>query len=128
MPILSVDPKLTRMIIQNLLSNALKYTVKGGVIISISKEKEDILIKVADTGLGIPKEQHDKIFQKLFRADNVRETDTEGTGLGLYIIKSILDNTGGTIRFESVQNKGTTFFVTIPLKGMTKKEGTKAIE
>lgn len=116
------------MIIQNLLSNALKYTVKGGVIISISKEKEDILIKVADTGLGIPKEQHDKIFQKLFRADNVRETDTEGTGLGLYIIKSILDNTGGTIRFESVQNKGTTFFVTIPLKGMTKKEGTKAIE
>lgn len=127
-PKINVDPKLTRIIMQNLLSNAIKYTEKGQVEISLEKEKEDILIKVADTGLGIPKSQQDKMFQKLFRADNVRKTDTEGTGLGLYIIKSILDHTGGTIRFESVENKGTTFYATIPLKGMEKKEGTKTID
>ena len=77
--------------------------------------------------MGIPKIQQKKIFQKLFRADNVRETDTEGTGLGLYIIKSIVDNTGGKIWFESVENKGTSFSFTIPLSGMQSKKGTKAL-
>lgn len=127
-PMMNVDPKLTRIILQNLVSNAVKYTEKGSVDVSIGLEKDNLLIKVSDTGLGIPKSQQDKIFQKLFRADNVRQTDTEGTGLGLYIIKSILDNAGGTIRFESKENHGTTFFATIPLSGMIKKDGSKTID
>lgn len=128
LPKINVDPKLMRMVIQNLLSNAVKYTPeKGKVNVDITKQKSDILIKVADTGYGIPKHQQDKIFTKLFRADNIREKDTEGTGLGLYIVKSVVEQSNGKIWFESEENKGTTFFVTIPLSGMKKKEGTKSL-
>ena len=81
---------------------------------------------VSDTGYGIPEAQQEKIFTKLFRADNVREKDTDGTGLGLYIVKAIVGHSGGEIWFTSQENKGTTFYVTLPLTGMKKKEGTKS--
>ncbi len=129
-PKINVDPKLLRMVFQNLLSNAVKYTPEGGSIefgISLDKEKRHVNIQVVDTGYGIPKSQQDKIFTKLFRADNVRGKDTEGTGLGLYIVKQIIEHTEGTIRFESEENKGTTFYLTLPIEGMKKKEGTKAL-
>ena len=129
-PIISVDPKLLRMVFQNLLTNAINYTPEAGKIvieITLSNEKSTILIKVTDTGYGIPKNQQDKIFTKLFRADNARDKDTGGTGLGLYIVKSIIEDSAGKIWFESEENKGTTFFVTLPLAGMKKKEGTKAL-
>lgn len=123
-----LDKKLTIMILQNLLSNAIKYTPeKGKVNLEIGLEKGCLQIKISDSGLGIPASQQNKIFSKLFRADNVRATDTEGTGLGLYIIKSILDNVNGKIWFESIENKGTTFFVCLPPTGMIKKEGTKGL-
>ena len=84
-------------------------------------DKSNIEIKVSDNGYGIPKKQHGKIFTKLFRADNVRDKDTDGTGLGLYIVKSIVEKSGGKIWFESPkENRGTTFFVTLPMKGMDK--------
>lgn len=118
----SVDPKLLRMIFQNLLSNAVKYTpVNGKIEFSISFDnKKSLNIKISDTGYGIPKNQQDKIFTKLFRADNVRDKDTDGTGLGLYIVKSIVENSGGKIWFESEDLKasehpGTIFYVTLPL-------------
>jgi signal transduction histidine kinase len=78
---------------------------------------------MSDTGYGIPKNQHNKIFTKLFRADNVRDKDTDGTGLGLYIVKSIVENSGGKVWFKSPsekENKGTIFYVTLPLGGMKK--------
>ena len=119
---------MTYMIFQNLLSNAVKYTPKGGRIsLEILKEKKELKIIISDSGIGITKSQQDKIFTKLFRADNVRTTDTEGTGLGLYIVKSILDQTGGKILFKSEENKGTTFFVKIPLSGMKKKVDGKKL-
>lgn len=125
---MSLDRRLMGMIFQNLLSNSIKYTLEGGeVSLKISKEKEVVRIVVSDTGLGIPKSQHKNIFKKLFRADNVKVTDTEGTGLGLYIVKSVLDQSGGKIWFESKENKGTTFFVEIPLEGMKSKKGTKTL-
>ncbi len=77
--------------------------------------------------MGIPKSQQSRMFSKLFRADNVKATDVEGTGLGLYIVKSILDHSGGKISFTSAENKGTTFKVTLPLTGMLKKSGTKKL-
>ena len=128
-PIIQADPKLLGMIVQNLLSNAVKYTPEGGKInMEVSLEdKKNILLKISDTGYGIPKNQQSQIFDKLFRADNVRAKDTEGTGLGLYIVKSIIDNSNGKIRFESQENKGTTFYVTLPLSGMKKKEGAVAL-
>jgi signal transduction histidine kinase len=118
-PIIDADPKLIRMIVQNILSNAIKYTPEGGKVeASISlADKKNIIFKVSDSGYGIPKNQQDKIFTKLFRADNVREKDTDGTGLGLYIVKSVVENSGGKIWFESTREKpGTTFFVTLPIK------------
>ena len=99
----------------------------GGKVGNKQVPTDSLLCTVADTGYGIPKPQQDKIFTKLFRADNIREKDAEGTGLGLYIVKSIIDHSGGMIWFESTENKGTSFYVTIPLEGMKKKEGTKAL-
>jgi PAS domain S-box-containing protein len=126
---ISLDTKLFRIVLQNLLTNAIKYTPeKAKVGIAIKKRKEDILFSVSDTGYGIPKKDQEKIFTKMFRADNVKAKDTSGTGLGLYIIKSIIEQaSGGKVWFESEENKGTTFYFTLPLTGMVKKEGTKAI-
>ena len=118
------------MTLQNLLSNAMKYTPpEGKITVGIKKDGINILISVADTGYGIPKEVQPKIFTKMFRADNARVKDPDGTGLGLYIIKETIEKTGGKIWFESPgENKGSIFYVTIPLEGMQKKEGTKKLE
>ena len=126
-PLMQSDPKLLRMVIQNLLSNAVKYTRDGGRIgISIFLDnKNNVFLKISDTGYGIPKNQQDKIFTKLFRADNVIGKDTEGTGLGLYIAKSIVEQSGGEIWFESIENKRTIFYVTLPLEKTRKKNGAK---
>jgi len=115
-PTFLTDPRLLRIVFQNLLANAVEYTPpKGKIEFFISlQNKKTILIKVSDTGYGIPKNQQDKIFMKLFRADNIREKATNGTGLGLYIAKSVVLNLGGEIWFESKENKGTTFYVTLP--------------
>ncbi|MDA8611456.1 ATP-binding protein, partial [Candidatus Pacebacteria bacterium] len=128
LPEISIDIKLTQMIVQNLLSNAVKYTPeKGKVNFRIFKSGKNIQIDVTDTGYGIPDSQKEKIFTKFFRAENVTVLDTEGTGLGLYIIKSVVDTVGGKIWFESKEGKGTTFSVQIPLSGMKKKDGTKKL-
>ncbi|MBT6818771.1 MAG: PAS domain S-box protein [Candidatus Magasanikbacteria bacterium] len=125
---MKLDSKLVVVIVQNLLSNAIKYTPnKGKVTLEIKKRKNNVEIVVSDSGYGIPKKQQDQIYKKLFRADNIKVKDTEGTGLGLYIVKSILDNTDGKIWFKSAEGKGSKFFVAIPLAGMKKKVGTKRL-
>ena len=140
LPALVADGKLVRIIFQNLISNAVKYTPdKGSVTVAVSVKDagtefggekltaKSFAIMVKDTGLGIPADQQNKIFSKLFRADNVKAADAEGTGLGLYIIKSILEHTSGSIWFESKEKKGTIFYVTMPVEGMKKRKGTKAL-
>lgn len=128
-PKINTDPTLMRVVIENILSNSIKYTPdKGKVDVAVKKDKTNLLIIIKDGGMGIPKNQQDKIFTKLFRADNATSSAAEGTGLGLYMVKGIVDNAGGKIWFESALNKGTTFFVEMPLKGMQKKEGGKKIE
>jgi len=127
-PLIKADPDLTRIILQNLITNAIKYTPTGGkVSVEVAIKKACMIVKVSDTGYGIPKSQQKNIFGKLFRADNVKERDTTGTGLGLYMVKSILESVGGKIWFKSVENKGSQFFVSIPLKGMKKKKGEKKL-
>ena len=111
------------MVFQNLVSNAIKYTPENGEInIKIKKEGENALIVVKDTGYGIPKDAQSKIFTKFYRADNVRTQDPNGNGLGLYIVKAIVEKSKGKIWFESEEDKslpagrhGTTFFVSLPL-------------
>jgi PAS domain S-box-containing protein len=139
-PKISADPKLTRIIFQNILTNAVKYTPnEGRISVGISSilgkdlkrgqmEEKYAYISVEDTGYGIPKNQKDKIFTKLFRADNVREKETDGTGLGLYLAKSVLEACGGEIWFSSEENKGSIFSVIIPLSGMREKKGRKKLE
>ena len=128
LPFVNADQGLVRIIFQNLLSNAVKYTSeKGKVGIQISYADKEISIKVWDTGIGIPRTNHNKIFTKLFRADNAREVDPDGTGLGLYIIKSIIAQTNGKIWFESSEGKGTAFYITIPVNWMEPKSGTRKL-
>ncbi|MCX6795330.1 MAG: ATP-binding protein [Candidatus Falkowbacteria bacterium] len=137
----NADKKLFRIIFQNLLSNAIKYTLpEGRVKVRISTALRDksfgslkmafdsLVIEVADSGIGIPENQQEKIFSKMFRADNARESETEGTGLGLYIIKSIVDHSGGSIWFKSKEGVGTTFYVAFPLSGMPKKDGSRELD
>lgn len=111
------DEKLIKVVIENFLSNAIKYTPKGGKIhISLIPQEHNILFKITDTGIGIPLDDQSRIFTKLFRGSNVKSVSPGGLGLGMYLVKLIVDLVGGTIRFESEENIGTTFFVEFPKK------------
>ena len=114
-PKVFVDPNLARMVFQNIISNAVKYTPDNGkVILSIDKKDGGVLFEISDTGIGIPKEQQQRVFEKLFRANNAFSHDPDGNGLGLYVAKATVENLGGKIWFESEENKGTKFFVLLP--------------
>ncbi len=117
-PIVQSDPKVLRIIFENLLSNSVKYTPDRGKIkltLSQNLKNKTFTFSISDTGYGIPENQQNRIFSKLFRADNVRQRDTEGTGLGLYIVKAVVDNSGGKVWFESKEDKGTIFHVEFPI-------------
>ena len=127
-PVVNVDRQLMYIVVQNLVTNALKYTPDNGTVtLKYGIDQGRPVFSVSDTGFGIPAGQQEKIFSKLFRADNVRDRESEGTGLGLYIVKSILDHTSGSISFTSKENKGSTFTVTLSADGMQPKAGTKRL-
>jgi len=106
-----------RQVIENLLDNAIRYTKgQGKVKIRIRKEKKFIHFEIEDNGVGIPKEEQKFIFQKFFRASNVLKYKTQGTGLGLYISKAIIERSGGKIGFKSQEGAGTTFWFKLPIK------------
>jgi signal transduction histidine kinase len=114
-PVLADEDKI-RMVIQNLLSNALQYSRgRGEITIRLRKQKDNLLFEISDTGVGIPKKQQKRIFEKFFRANNVLKYQTKGTGLGLFIAKAIIDNSGGKIWFKSKEGKGSTFYFTLPI-------------
>lgn len=117
MPALYGDPQKLRMVFQNLIDNAIRYTKAGGAItVSLSYDTASgmILFQVSDTGVGIPESQRERIFSKFFRADNVVRMQTEGSGLGLFIVKNIVESHHGSISFDSEEGKGTTFHVWLP--------------
>ncbi|MCA9391674.1 PAS domain S-box protein [candidate division WWE3 bacterium] len=113
------DPRLLRQSVINLVTNAIKYTPEEGTITVLVERDPDneeaFLIEVRDTGYGIPNDERDQIFNKFYRASNVVRYETDGTGLGLYFVKAIIDASGGEIWFDSILNKGTTFWIRLPL-------------
>lgn len=117
---LTIDSVLFSQIVHNLLTNAIRYTLEKGTTVHVSFEKADekYVLAVSDQGIGIPEESWPHIFTSFYRANNAIKTQGDGSGLGLYLTKLILDMTGGDIWFESEQGKGSTFYVSLPSDGM----------
>ncbi len=112
-----VDQEKMRVAIQNLIDNALRYTLPGGkVTVEIKCAKMELEFSVKDSGVGIPQDQQDRVFTKFFRGANVIRMETEGSGLGLFITKNIIEAHRGRIWFKSKENVGSTFYFTLPLK------------
>jgi len=117
LPKIMVDPSQLKLIIENLLDNSIRYIKeKGKVEIKLERKGNFLHFQIQDNGVGIPREDQKYIFQKFFRSSNILKHQTQGTGLGLYIAKSILEKMGGKIWFKSEEEKGTTFWFTIPIK------------
>ncbi|MEK7452936.1 MAG: ATP-binding protein [Patescibacteria group bacterium] len=114
---IKIDYARIGLVLQNLLDNALKYTQNGGSISIELVRLNDSFIRVSikDTGVGVPKDQRDRLFSKFFRGSNVIKMQTDGTGLGLFIAKNIINRHGGEIWVDVEDGKGTTFFFTLPV-------------
>jgi signal transduction histidine kinase len=114
--LVKMDIEKMTLAIKNIIDNAISYTEVGGKIsIKLSREKDTVRLIISDTGVGIPEKQKDRVFSKFFRGANVVKMETDGTGLGLFITKNIIETHGGNIDFESEEGKGTTFFITLPV-------------
>lgn len=124
LPEVQLDPTLAREVFANLVENAIRYTPDGGsIVIEIQDSGEVLRWTVKDTGIGIPKDQQAKVFEKFFRASNAVTHDAAGSGLGLYLARFIVGTWNGEIGFESAEGKGTTFRMTVPKAGMKAKAG-----
>lgn len=123
-PSIPMDHEVIWQVIQNLLSNASRYSPESATIFVEAVVKGDqIQYSVKDSGIGIPENQKERIFEKFFRTDNALQAVPEGSGLGLNLVKSLVDEWGGKVWFESRVGAGTTFFFTVPLAGQQAKEG-----
>jgi signal transduction histidine kinase len=115
-PRVTIDPDKIREVLQNLIDNAVKYSRRGGVVVvGIQREEKSLLCLVTDQGIGIPKADQEKIFGRFFRAQNALRVETDGSGLGLFIVRGIIQRHGGDVSFESEEGKGTTMKFRLPL-------------
>ena len=117
-PDAEVDIEKISLVFQNMIENAIHYTSPGGKVyvnIEYSPAEKKILFFVKDSGIGISKNQRARVFSKFFRGSNAIKLETEGTGLGLFIAKNIIEAHGGKIWFKSQENKGTTFYFSLPI-------------
>jgi signal transduction histidine kinase len=116
-PELYIDVDKMRLVFQNLLENAVKYTIKGGSI-TIRSDINDgaLIVSVSDTGIGIPRDQQGNIFQRFYRASNAKLIQTDGSGLGLFLVRKIVEAHRGKAWFESLEGKGTIFYIQLPLR------------
>jgi two-component system, OmpR family, phosphate regulon sensor histidine kinase PhoR len=117
LPHVFIDPRRLSLVLVNLLENAIRYNVENGEVTvkaDVMEGKPFVVVSVHDTGIGIPPESMEKLFNKFYRADNAQKLRTEGSGLGLYIAKGIVNAHGGQIWAESELNRGTTISFALP--------------
>ncbi len=108
------DEKILTLSLNNIIYNAIRYSPENTEInLEISKKDNNLIFKITDEGIGIPEKDQKFIFNRYFRAENV--LNIQGTGIGLNIVKAHIENIGGTIRFTSKENKGSVFFVELPI-------------
>ncbi len=123
---LTTDALILKEVLTNLVSNAIKYTPeKGNVDVKLRVERGNVITEVRDSGWGIPKFSQDQIFSKFFRAHNIVKRETTGTGLGLYLVKGLIDALGGRIWFTSEEGKGTSFFFSLPQNPKKRRSSLK---
>ncbi|MED3090878.1 ATP-binding protein, partial [Bacillus toyonensis] len=113
---IDMDTDKITQVLYNIISNALKYSPEGGTVTYRLRDRGDLLeISVSDQGMGIPKENVDKIFERFYRVDKARSRQMGGTGLGLAIAKEMIEAHGGSIWAKSEEGKGTTIYFTLPM-------------
>ena len=115
-PTITLDEPKTRQAILNLINNAIYYSPNGIVDVYLDSDQNNIIFKVADTGIGVPDEEKPHLFTKFFRADNARKESPNGTGIGLYLVKRVVTDQHGKIIFTSQVGKGSVFGFTLPIK------------
>ena len=115
--------RITQQVLQNILKNAIKFTAEGEIRIGARRDRESILFWVVDTGIGIPKQEHERVFESFRQVDGSVNRKAEGTGLGLTIARRFVEMHGGRIWLESKPGQGARFQFTIPVShGGTKKD------
>ncbi len=125
-PLLFVDPQSIKLAVNNLIDNAVKYSrEKGEILVRLEKDKKCLRFSVRDHGVGIPKTEQKKIFDKFFRSQNILKYQTEGTGLGLFIAKAAVESYGGKMNFKSQEGKGSLFWFAVPIKQPNKEAVTE---
>ncbi|HVQ44127.1 MAG TPA: ATP-binding protein [Candidatus Saccharimonadia bacterium] len=114
LPRLMLDESKTRQVVMNFIDNAIYYTPHGGIHVELKHEAGAVIFTVTDTGIGVPAAEQAKLFAKFYRADNARQTRPDGTGLGLYLAKKVIEGQNGTIIFASQEGAGSTFGFSLP--------------
>lgn len=121
-PLLEIDEAKIRQVIMNFIDNAIYYSHEGTAIkLALSVEDGQAVLRVQDTGIGVPKSEQPHLFSKFFRATNARKQRPDGTGVGLFLAKKVVDAHGGSMMVESEENKGSTFGFRLPVKKLTPK-------
>jgi signal transduction histidine kinase len=121
LPEIFTDKVKVREVLGNLLENAIKFTEKGTIRIELGKLENEVIISVTDSGVGIAEKDQKMVFQKFFRSENWKTRKTGGTGLGLYIAKSLTERLGGRIGVQSTPGKGSRFYFTLPIREKAEK-------
>ena len=123
-PEINLDPDRITEVLNNLIGNALKFTEKGGITVSLERKGSEALVAVRDTGIGIPEKSIPHLFEKFYQAQaasSALSNERGGTGLGLYITKTIIDMHSGKVWVKSKYRQGTTFFFTLPMNVITEQ-------
>lgn len=120
-PVVNIDNQKIRQAMMNLINNALNYAAGKSVTVYLEATDSDIVFRVVDSGMGVPEEQQSKLFTKFFRADNAKKERPNGTGIGLYLVKRVIEDHGGKIIFYSQVGRGSTFGFSLPIKPHQKR-------